>query len=248
MKVSELYDRLCGLIPKDLSCDWDNDGIMVMPDGEKEVKRVLLTLDVTENAVIYAEENGFDLIVSHHPLIFKPINGVTDIRIIRAVRSGISVFSFHTRLDRVEGGVNTELGRLLGLHGTRRFGEDDLGVIGELDVPVSDYELAERIKDILGSPMLRCSLSGRSVKTVAVVGGDGDDYILSAYESGAEMYLSGTLGYNDMTDAAALDISLASAGHFYTEQPVLRPLSEMIKSISSDIYCEIFDCNVIEII
>ena len=125
---------------------------MVMPDGDKKVKRVLLTLDVTEDAVEYAINHGFDLIISHHPLIFKPIRSVSDGRLVKLIRSDIAVFSFHTRLDRVDGGVNTVLAQVLGLNGLRRFGEDDLGVIGELDKEITESELINRVKTVLSAP------------------------------------------------------------------------------------------------
>ena len=70
MTVTEFYQQISERIPTSLSCEWDNDGLMVCPDGNRAVRRVLCTLDVTDEAVAYAEENGFDLILSHHPLIF----------------------------------------------------------------------------------------------------------------------------------------------------------------------------------
>ena len=76
MTVWNLYCALENIIPRELSCSWDNDGIMCMPDLTKSVKKVLLTLDATYDAVDYAAYNGFDVIVTHHPLIFRPIKNL----------------------------------------------------------------------------------------------------------------------------------------------------------------------------
>lgn len=245
MTVSELYNNLEKRIPLSLRCEWDNDGIMVMPDGDKKVKRVLLTLDVTEDAVEYAINHGFDLIISHHPLIFKPIRSVSDGRLVKLIRSDIAVFSFHTRLDRVDGGVNTVLAQVLGLNSLRRFGEDDLGVIGELDKEITESELINRVKTVLSAPSLSVVYGGGMIKTVAVVGGSGDDYIASAREVGADAYISGELGYNDLTDASSLGMTVIAAGHYHTENPVLSALENFVNEVEREIECERFDCNVI---
>lgn len=245
MTIHELYKKLSFVIPRELSCSWDNDGIMCLPDGERKVGRVLLTLDVTEAAVDKAVKDKCDLIISHHPLIFKPIKSVSDKRLVKLIQNGIGVFSFHTRLDKVEGGVNTALAEMLGLKNTERFGEDMLGVIGTID-PITDRDFAAFAKKKLGTPIAEGVLSGKVCTKIAVVGGDGDDYIDAAFIAGADMYISGSLGYNDMTDASTNGMSIMAAGHFYTENPVLHKLKEMILKVASDVECEMFDCNAIQ--
>ena len=91
MTVKELYEKLNERIPEGLREEWDNDGLMCSADSSTEVRRVLVSLDVTEEIVDYAIENGFDLIVSHHPLIFKPLSRlVEDAHISRKVIKLIS--------------------------------------------------------------------------------------------------------------------------------------------------------------
>ena len=108
MTVKELYRAMTQVLPDELRESWDNDGMMCCPDSEREVKKVLLALDVTEEIMDYAIENEMDLIVSHHPLIFKPIPRlVTEDHIGRKlfelIQNNISVFSFHTRADKERG-------------------------------------------------------------------------------------------------------------------------------------------------
>ena len=114
--IKDLYNYLDAAFPQALSCPWDNDGLMLCGDREKEVKRVLCTLDVTEKTIAEAIDLGCDCMISHHPMIFKKMAAVNDgdfhgRRIIDLLSHGISVMSFHTRLDAVEGGVNDELCR-----------------------------------------------------------------------------------------------------------------------------------------
>ncbi|MBQ9733839.1 MAG: Nif3-like dinuclear metal center hexameric protein, partial [Clostridia bacterium] len=120
MTVKELYVRLNERIPAELREPWDNDGIMCCADSSQEVHRVIVTLDVTEEVVDYAIDSHVDLIVSHHPLIFRPLYAVTEEnhigrKLIKLLENGIAVFSFHTRLDKVAGGVNDKLCQLLGI-------------------------------------------------------------------------------------------------------------------------------------
>ncbi len=245
MTVTELYRSLENLIPRELSCSWDNDGVMCLPNGNKEVKKVLLSLDATSGAVEYAAKNGFDLIVTHHPLIFRPIKTVSDNRFMTAIKNDISVFSFHTRLDAVEGGVNTALAEILGLKDTERFGDDGLGVIGNVQ-KTTDREFVLKAKAALGATKVEAVLFDKIVTRVAVVGGDGEHYISAAHEAGADLYISGRLSYNDMTDASVYGMSMEALGHFYTENPVLDKLEKMIMDSDPEIVTEKFNCNVIE--
>ncbi len=247
MTVLELYNALEKMIPRELSCDWDNDGIMCLPEPSRSVKKILLSLDATADAVKYAADNGFDLIITHHPMIFRPIKSVTDERLVSLIRAGVGVFSFHTRLDKVDGGVNTALAELLTLTDTERFGEDGLGVIGSV-TPMTDREFILFAKEKLDTPKVDAVLDGKTVTRVAVVGGDGEHYIKDAVNAGADLYISGRLSYNDMTDAHAYGMSMCAAGHYHTENPVLDKLEKMIKDTDGSIKTEKFECNVISVL
>lgn len=229
MRIRELYEILNGRIPSSLSCEWDNDGLMCCPDPEKEVKKVLLTLDVTDDAVQYAAKAGCDLVVSHHPLVFHPLRRVTDPRLMTLIRNGISVFSFHTRLDSVSGGVNDRLAALLSLHNAEPFG-DGMGRVGELDSPMTPERFGEYVRRILGAPAIRMAGVQKPVLRVAVLGGSGGDMVQDAVACGADAYVSGEFSHHHFTDAAQNGILLVEAGHFHTENPVLSVLREMILS------------------
>ena len=251
MNVKKLYDKMCESIPEELSCEWDNDGIMCSPDLSAEVSRVLITLDVTEEIVDYAISCNFDLIISHHPLIFRPVDRITETnhiqrKIIKLISNGVSVFSFHTRADKVKGGVNDLIAEAIGLVDVAPFGEDGLGRIGNLSEERDLEDFAADVKLQLAANAVRYADAYNKVKRVAIVGGDGKDYVKDAVKSGADTYVSGRLSYNVMEEATDMGINLLEAGHYFTEFPVTGFFSELITSIDEDVYVEIADSNMIK--
>ena len=248
MTVKELYRYLDKRIPSALSCEWDNDGLMCCPKGEREVKKVLVALDITNDMLKLAMKNGCDVIISHHPLVFKPIKSLTSdggvpSKLIKLVQNGMSAMSFHTRLDVLPGGVNDALCEKLGLKNIEPFGEDGImmGRIGETDeCGLEDF--ASFVKVALGSPMVLYS-GELPVKKVAVLGGNGDDFISAARRAGADTYVSGRLGYHAMEDAKENGINLVEAGHHFTEAPVLEYLGAMVKDADKNIEVIYGDSN-----
>lgn len=253
MTVKEIYTRLEERIPAELSEEWDNDGLMCSADSSLEVRRALVALDVTEEIVDYAIENGFDLIVSHHPLIFRPLNRLVEDghvarKLIKLVSNNVSVFSFHTRADKVVGGVNDQLCDLIGLYETKPFGEGDIGRIGRLDEECSLEDFVYKLKDQLGLQAVLASDGYNRVGTVAVLGGDGKDYVKAAIDAGADTYISGRIGYNVMEEAAEMGINLIEAGHYFTEFPVTSFFRTLLTRIDPKMYVEIADSNMIKIL
>ena len=247
MTVRELYHLLNEKIPPSLSCEWDNDGLMCCPDGDRQVRRVLIALDVTDRVVRAAVEGGYDLIVSHHPLMFRGLKTVDEENFIAAktidlIREGISVMCFHTRLDALEGGVNDVLAELLGLENVRpMMGKDGpIGRVGEIE-ETDLQSFAEEVKQILGAPFVLVADAGRRVRAVAVLGGNGDDEIEAARQAGADTYISGRLGYHNMTDAPEQGINLMEAGHYYTENPVCEMLQELLYELDDSLICDVME-------
>lgn len=247
MTVGALYAELERRIPRALSCDWDNDGLMCCPDPTAQVKRVLVALDVTGDTVRTAAEGGYDLIVSHHPMIFRPLRALEPgnhvaKRAIELARAGISVMSFHTRLDAVAGGVNDTLAGLLGLQDVTPFGEG-IGRVGTLDNALTLCKFAENVRSVTGAPAVLCGDAGRPVRRVALLGGSGSDDVPAALEAGADTYLSGELAYHYLVDAREMGINLLAAGHFHTENPVCRTLSGMLTAIDPALTVDLYDSN-----
>ncbi len=248
MTVRELYAVLNERIPSSLSCPWDNDGLMCCPDGEREVRRVLVTLDVTSEAAARAVAGGFDTIISHHPLLFKGLKSVNresylGKKTVDLLLGGVSVMSFHTRLDAVAGGVNDTLCEVLGIENAEPFGEEGIGRIGRLSSPMTGDAFARLVKERLNAPAVFLGDAGLPVSRVAVLGGSGGDDLPFARAAGADTYLSGNLGYHDLTDAPEAGMNLLEAGHFFTEQPVVKTLATWLSEIDPTLYVEEFFSN-----
>ena len=248
----ELYSYLDKMIPKHLSCEWDNDGMMVCPDKYAEVNKVLLTLDITAEAIEYALDEGFDTIISHHPLIFKPLGAVNgedhvSSKVISLIKGSVNAFSFHTRLDALDGGVNDTLAELLGIEDIEVLpGDSDMiGRIGNLNASSDPESFARFVKDQLGAPSVNLIDAQLEVSRVALCGGDGKSLLSAAYNAGADTYITGSMSYNSMIDALEYPINVIEAGHFHTENHVLNLLADMIEEFDNDIEIGIFESNLI---
>ncbi len=253
MTVEKIYEALSRRIPEELREEWDNDGLMCADDCSREVSRAIVTLDVTENIVDYAISSGIDLIVSHHPLIFRPISSVTENshisrKVIKLIKSGIAVISLHTRADKVMGGVNDILAGMIGLTDTVPFGDGELGRIGMLEEESSLEDFSYFLKDTLDCDGVLVADACIPVQRVAVVGGDGKDYVREALSLGADTYVSGRIGYNMMEEALEMGINLIEAGHFFTEQPVTDLFRSLLSELDPDMFIETVDSNLIKLI
>ena len=243
MQLIKLHEILEEKFPKKYACEWDNDGLMCAAKMDAQVKKVLCTLDVTMEALEYAHGNGFDTIISHHPMIFRPLGAITPNyshvarKALSALQYDINVFSFHTRFDAMPGGINDLLAKRLSLLNIRAFGdgESDMGRIGELatEMPMEDF--CKLVKKTLGCDTLSyagcCPQNGNTVKAVAVLGGAGKDFISGAIAAGADVLVSGELGYNNMAEAYERGISLVEAGHFFTEDIACKYFADLMDEL-----------------
>ena len=246
MTVRELYAFLEEKMPRSLSCDWDNDGLMVCPDDTKEVRRVLVALDITAAVAEHAIKEGYDLVVSHHPLIFHPLKAVapgeaTVNKVIRLLTSGVSAMSFHTRLDAVEGGVNDVLANAIGLQNITPFGKDgeEIGRIGTLPTAMALKDFAALVKEVTGAPYVQISDAGKLVSRVAVLGGGGAGESGAAAAAGADTYLTGDLRHDQLTEAPERGMNMIAGGHFFTENLVCNRICEMLYEADANIKADI---------
>lgn len=246
MTVRELYAFFDAKIPRALSCDWDNDGLMVCPDDGKEVRRVLVALDITAAVAERAIKEGYDLVVSHHPLIFHPLKAVAPgdavaNKVIKLLVSGVSAMSFHTRLDAVEGGVNDVLANAIGLQKITPFGKDgeEMGRIGNLASPMPLRDFAEVVKAAMGAKQVQISDAGKLVSRVAVLGGGGAGESGAAAAAGADTYLTGDLRHDQLTEAPERGMNLIQGGHFYTENLVCNRIRELLLEADASLTVDI---------
>lgn len=245
MQVKELYERLSEIFPSTLSCDWDHDGIMCMPSPQKEVARVLCTLDATEAVIDYAIAHNIDAILTHHPMIFHPIDCVSEEnsigrKISRLVRNHIAVFSFHTRMDGADDGINAELARRIGLENITPL--DTIGRVGTLARESTLSAFLDRVcRGVLSAPCVSYVDAGRPVSRVAIVGGSGVEFFHAALAAGADTLLTGTPKHEMQLEACESGINVICAGHFETEVIAGDLLARAVKRIESKIYTCTYD-------
>lgn len=253
MTVYELNKYMNQKIPRELSCSWDNDGLMCCPNGNREVKKILFCMDVTPEAIDFAIKNEYDLIISHHPLIFKGVKSVSGdfgipARIIKLIKNDISVMSFHTRFDAVEGGVNDALAEIFELSNVEKIECDGIEMmrVGYLPKEISLEEFVKLVKEKLGCEHLNYASNSSNVHRLALLGGGGGSYIHDAHQAGADTYLSGEIGYHNLTDCKDNQINIVEAGHYFTENPALKNLAKFVLGADDSIECEFFESNVIK--
>lgn len=233
--VHEVEKYLYTWAPRELAESWDNVGLLV-GDGAAEVKRVLVSLDITEAVVDEAVALGADLIVAHHPIMnctWHPVQSLTTDSalgrmVAKLMRNGISAICMHTNLDAAEGGVNDVLAEKLGLSGLISLTEEKIGRVGTLNCEKPLVEFVQDVVKYLGCNGLRYTDNGKSVHRVAVGGGACDDYIPQAIALGCDTFVTSDLRYHAFLDTK--EINLIDAGHFPTENVICPVMAERLKA------------------
>lgn len=243
-RVGDIEAYLYSWAPRELAMEWDNVGLLVGDSGA-EVRRILVSLDITEKVAAEAIEKGADLIVAHHPLMNCAWHKVQHVtggdaqgRIITALlRNGISAICMHTNLDAAEGGVNDALAEKLGLSDTKPLTEEKIGRVGVLK---SEKPLVEFLQDViqyLGCNGLRYTDCGKPVRRVAVGGGACGDYIAQAAAMGCDTFVTSDLSYHEFLDTTALN--LIDAGHFPTENVVCGVVAARLREAFPALHVEL---------
>lgn len=222
--VHDIESALYALAPKALAAEWDNVGLLA-GSADREVRSVLVALDITEPVVEEAERMGADLIVSHHPVIFHPVKSITDRDpsgrlLIRLVRSGTGAVCMHTNLDAAQGGVNDALASALGLQDAAPAAEGGIARIGTLPETMALPGFLARVKNALRPNGIRYVDGGRPIRKVAAGGGACGDFLWEAAALGCDAFVTADLKYNHFLDAGVLGLTVIDAGHFPTEDVV----------------------------
>lgn len=249
--VGKIYEFLQEKAPFELQEDFDNAGFLV---GRKEVQvnKILVALDITEQVVEEAAEQGAQLIVAHHPVIFSSVRSITDQTVtgrivLSLAERGIAAICAHTNLDAVEGGVNDALALRLGLANIEQLKQEGLdgqgraygiGRIGFVtEQPL--YDFAMGVKRLLGSNGLRLVDGGKPAHKIAVGGGACASMLDDVLEQGCDTFVTSDVKYNHFLEAKTQGLNLIDAGHFPTEDvvcPVLRDwLTQQFPQVSVSI-------------
>ena len=230
--VGDILKFIENLAPRHMKMDWDNVGLLC-GSSSAPVTKILLALDPFEHVCQEADQWGADLLVTHHPLIFRPVSSVTDLcdttlSIMTLCRHGISHICAHTNLDCADGGVNDVLAQTLGLQNVEKLGAyGGMMRCGEVEEQSVDAFLAH-VKEKLNCPGLRYCDGGKPVRKVAVGGGSCSDGLMDVIQAGCDTFVTADVKYNCFWDAQEQGVTLIDAGHFYTENPVCSVLADKI--------------------
>lgn len=224
MEIKAVYQYLDSIAPFWLQLEHDNAGLLV-GDLNGTVEKALLTLDVTPAVVAEAVRKGCKLVISHHPVIFRPIKTVLSNSVpYLLAANGITVICTHTNLDIAEEGVNDVLCDLLGISctGIKQKLEDFR--IGELREDMTAQTFAAAVAKAL-SATVRYNPVKRNIRRVAVCAGAGSRFKFEAYHAGVDALLTGEAKYHEYLEAEQDNFCLMAAGHFETENIVVPALA-----------------------
>lgn len=230
--------------PNELAEDYDNVGLLI-GNREAAVKNILLCLDITTSSVREAMASHADMIITHHPVIFKSLKTLVEGEpkanlIYPMIKNGISVYAAHTNLDFAVSGVNTHLANVLGLKALENIGEGP-GKTGLLECELSLKEFIGHVKSALDVPFVRIvGGSDKGIRKVAVFCGSFDDDLEAVTRTNADVLVTGDLKYHTAIDAIEAGICVIDAGHFNTEKIVLPALETALKDNFTDIEVHYF--------
>ncbi len=225
--VKDVYTFIDKIAPFNMQEEWDNSGFLV-GDENQVVNKILFALDITTDVVNQAIDFGADLIITHHPLIFKPVSNVlSDTIIYKLIENKISIICAHTNYDKAVDGVNDILCNTIGLNNFEKLENNCLN-IAYTEKSIFTKDFVCEIKAKL-SGIVRYNSIEKSINKIAVCSGSGSDYIQLAKEMKCDALLTGDASHHAFLDADEMDILLVAAGHFETENIAIKPLLEKIE-------------------
>ncbi|NLM35742.1 MAG: Nif3-like dinuclear metal center hexameric protein [Clostridiales bacterium] len=247
MSVSlvEVIKVLEKFAPPKLKEEYDNVGLMV-GDTNAEISSVLVSLDTTLDVIQEAKEKGCELILSHHPLLFRKPNSITEETLLGkkirlAVKNNINIYASHTNLDVVEDGINDLIVSLLGfdkglvMEGSAMASnkeKEGIGRLIDLKKPISLEDLCNKVKEDLKLSYIRYSGEPSwMVNKIAIINGSGQDYFYLAKKLGANCIITGDTTYHYVSDFYEEGIAVIDAGHFGTEWPAVKLFAENFKKL-----------------
>ena len=264
VKIYQVVDALEHYAPLPLQEGYDNAGLQVGLTEAVEVSGALLCLDVTEAVVDEAIRKGCNLIVSHHPLIFRKLARISDENYVqrtvrKAIKNDIAIVSMHTNMDAVKGGVNFKIAEKLGLRNLRFFGDEKEidgvkggeGVIGEITDEtdtlhadgIAADDLVLMLRERFQAECVQCNqLLRRPIRKVALCGGAGSFLLDAAIAAGADAFITGEMHYHEFFGHEQ-EIQICVIGHYQSEQFTSEIFRSIITENCPGVKCEISEIN-----
>lgn len=243
MRCSDLMAQLEKLAPRSLACDWDNPGFQAGRQ-EKDIKRILVALDLTDEVVDQAVSEHVDLVLTHHPVIFKPLKLVNDQnfisrRILTLIQADICYYAMHTNFDVAPGCMADLAAERLGMKSEEPLevtGEVDgaligIGKVGTLPEAMTLEELAHLVKKRFDLPFVTVygmDTITEPISRIAISPGAGGSMIGFGVEKHAQVIITGDIGHHSGIDAVAEHMAVIDAGHYGLEHIFMPFMKEYL--------------------
>ena len=235
-KVIEILEKQS---PKSYACDWDNVGLLVGRE-DKEIQKIYIALDATDEAIEEAIANGADMLLTHHPMIFKGMKRVTQEdfigRVLRLIQNDIAYYAMHTNFDVM--GMADLAADYLGISDTRvleitsvsETGEEGIGRYGSLKKEMTVRECCEEVKQAFSLENVKVFGDlERKVKTAAISPGSGKSVISNALQAGVDVLITGDIDHHEGIDAVAQNMTVIDAGHYGVEHIFIPYMEQYLK-------------------
>ena len=241
IRITNVIKHLESIAPLAYQESYDNAGLLTGNSGW-QCTGIVCSLDSTETVILEAKAKGCNLVVAHHPIVFrglKRLNGASYVErtVMQAIRRNVALYAIHTNLDNVHRqGVNAKIAEKIGLVNHRilapKAGTDGsvgAGLLGELPAPLPEADFLKHVKQVLRAGVVRhTALRGRPVGTVAVCGGSGSFLLPEALKAGADAFVTADFKYHEFFDAEGR-LVIADVGHFESEQFTIELLYDIVR-------------------
>jgi len=244
VSVGEVLNAINAFAPFELAEEWDNIGLLA-GSRDMQVSGILCALDLNMMVIDEAIEKGMNLIVTHHPILFRGRKNLCEDdaegkMLCKLVRAGIALIAAHTNFDNADPGVNNALAARLGLENVcalengMRMGETGINTLGAF---------RDHAARVLDAPIRCYGEASRYVKKVAVLGGAGEDFWPQAIAAGADVYLTGECAHHKAWDAYQSGLCVLEAGHAATELPAIEMLAEGLQNAANGVQWNVRICT-----
>ena len=232
MNVRALLNHIDNFAPFALSEEWDNPGLMI-GSYDAEVSKVAVCLDAVSEAVTSASEKGCNVLLCHHPLIFRGVKKI-DVdsefgrTISAAVMNHVNIIASHTNWDKADGGVNDTLAELLGLHETEPL--DEFGISGLMPARMKPEDFFAHVKEAwhLSHIDIYTQRMPEYISRVSLCGGSGSSFWKSALNHKADVYITADMKYHELIDATREGLTIANINHGEMERASLPELARKV--------------------
>ena len=240
MKLKDFINIMEEIAPLKFKESYDNVGLMV-GDEEGEITKVLVALDCTKTVIDEAKEKGAEIILTHHPLLFRKPSSITEGTLqgekIRAlIKNDIALYSSHTNWDTVKGGLNDEFVAYLGFNSgeiieKNPFGEGaGIGRMVYLEKGERLSTLAAAVKEKLRVSTVRVAGDlNKIINSIALINGSGEDFFQQAFEKKADLVITGDTTYHFASDYSEMGMAILDVGHFNSEWPIFVSLAKTLE-------------------